>query len=263
MIAATPDAADILLYVNSPAELQGNGYDQLVLLMDEAAVAALPPESQAAYAAYRKSPHLHSTFREMHSVQRNVLEFVRSLAHHVAAGQSCAVVDVAYVNGADIELGDALRRHVDIAQLCGYGAWNTAGNTLGTVLAHAVIRHLQRTQGASADALAAHLRFLFLRFVDDYLYQGLVRTQVAGEVLPPLGMEPRMTDLGAVAAQVEGEVARRLTAAASDLSTACFAGHTVEAGNTRLTIDGLSIDNVFLPWHRLFEVGCEVKLRMG
>ncbi|MBK8800108.1 MAG: DUF4127 family protein [Anaerolineales bacterium] len=39
-------------------------------------------------------------------------------------------------------------------QLAAYGGWNTAGNTLGCVLSHAVIRHLQRQQGASPQAVA-------------------------------------------------------------------------------------------------------------
>jgi hypothetical protein len=212
---------------------------------------------------YRHSSGLRNTMREMHSVQRDVAEFARSLARAVAAGKSCAVVDVAYVNGGDLALGEELCRQVDLAQLCGFGGWNTAGNTLGTVLAHSVIRHIQRLRGASAAALAAHLKFLFLRFIDDLLYQGPIRTQVAVEVLPSLGVEPRVTDLGELAPQVEAEVGERLSRAADTLAQEHFVGRTVSAGDRCLVVRRLGIRDVFLPWHRLFEVGCEVELDGG
>ncbi|MEZ4719666.1 MAG: DUF4127 family protein [Caldilineaceae bacterium] len=122
--------------------------------------------------------------RERYSAQRDVREFARSLTADMRAGRACAVVDVAYVNGADLALETALLNTVDLAHLVGYGGWNTAGNTLGSVLAHAVIRTLQVRGGATAAQLNAHVAFLFTRFVDDYLYQALVRPQVAFEVLP-------------------------------------------------------------------------------
>ncbi len=260
VLAASPAEADLLLYVNTPAEVQGHGYDQYPLLLDAQEIESLPEPAQSALTAYLRSPHLTGTLREMHSVERSVGEFARSLGAEVAAGRSCAVVDVAYVNGADLELGDALRRHVELAQLCGYGGWNTAGNTLGTVLAHSVIRHIQRAFGAGADALAAHARFLFLRFVDDYLYQGLVRSQVALELLPALGERPRMTDLGAAAPTIQDEVGVRLEQAAAGLAAAHFAGRTLAAGDTALKVERLAVAGVFLPWNRLFEVGCRVEL---
>lgn len=260
VLVNSPAEADILLYVNSPAEVQGNGADQYALLVNEAERAQWPAPSQAALAAYLRSPHLRSTLRELHSVQRDVAEFARSLAQALQAGYRCAVVDVAYVNGADLALGDALHRTVPLAQLAGYGGWNTAGNTLGTVLAHAVIRHIQCTQGATAEALAAHIKFLFLRFVDDLLYQGRIRSEVAAIVLPVLGERPRMTNLGGQANTVRDEVAQRLTTAANQWATDHFVGQTISASDTHLTVQRLAIHDLFLPWDRLFEVGFAVDL---
>ncbi|MBX3000959.1 MAG: DUF4127 family protein [Caldilineaceae bacterium] len=261
VIAETPDRADILLYVNSPAEVQGNGFDQMVAQRGSPPL-DLPPDLQARWDEYRRSSGLRNSLREIHSVQRNVDEFARSLAASVAEGKNVAVVDVAFVNGGDIELGEALRRHVDLAQLAAFGGWNTAGNTLGTVLAQSVIRHLQQSRGASPSALAAHVEFLFLRFVDDYLYQGLVRSQVALDVLPRLGILPKMTNLEEAAAHVEAEVNTRLISAAADFAQIHFAGQTIHAGESRLTIDDLGVSRVIFPWGRLFEIGCEMRLEI-
>jgi hypothetical protein len=261
VIAETPDRADILLYVNSPAEVQGNGFDQLVAQRG-ADPLDLPADLQKVWDEYRRSAGLRNSLREIHSVQRNVDEFARSLAASVAQGKDCAVVDVAFVNGGDIELGEALRRHVDLAQLAGFGGWNTAGNTLGTVLAHSVIRHLQRSRGASLSALAAHIEFLFLRFVDDYLYQGWVRSQVALDVLPPLGILPKMTNLEEATTQIEAEVNARLIPAAADFAQIHFAGQTLLAGESQLTVEELGVSRVFFPWGRLFEIGCEMRLEI-
>ncbi|PJF45256.1 MAG: hypothetical protein CUN48_19820, partial [Candidatus Thermofonsia Clade 3 bacterium] len=95
-----------------------------------------------------------TTLREMHSVRRNLPEFVRALAQEIAAGRTCAVVDVAFVNAGDLALGELLTRMPTLSRLAAYAGWNTAGNTLGCALAHAVIRHLQILHGATPEALA-------------------------------------------------------------------------------------------------------------
>lgn len=259
IIEDDPAAADVRIYVNSPAEVQGNGFDQIAAEIGESGAAHFPAELQAAWDAYRRSDGLRNSLREMHSVQRNVDEFARSLALAVSEGHTCAVVDAAYVNGGDIELGEALRRHVDLAQLAGFGGWNTAGNTLGTVLAHSVIRHLQRVHGATPEAIAAHVRFLFVRFVDDFLYQGIVRSHVAIEDLPKRGIPPKMTNLGDAAEAIEDIVNQRLIPAAAELAAQHFSGYSVSAGDTRFTIDVLKINRIFLPWQRLFEIGIEME----
>ncbi|MCB0114451.1 MAG: DUF4127 family protein [Caldilineaceae bacterium] len=263
VIEDDPAAADVRLYVNSPAEVQGNGFDQVAAEIAESAAKHFPAELRPAWDAYRRADGLRNSLREMHSVQRNVDEFARSLSLAVDEGHTCAVVDAAYVNGGDIELGEALRRHVDLAQLAGFGGWNTAGNTLGTVLAHSVIHHLQRVNGATPDAVAAHVRFLFVRFVDDFLYQGIVRSHIAIEDLPKRGIPPQMTNLGDAAADVEAIVNQRLIPAAAELATDHFIGHTVRAGDTHFTIDDLTIRRVFLPWQRLFEIGIEIERGLG
>jgi len=83
----------------------------------------------------------------MQSPRRSPEEFVRALLEALASGRPVAVADVAFVNASDLILGDLLRQHPQVAGLAAYGGWNTAGNTLGTVLAAAMIRILALRNG--------------------------------------------------------------------------------------------------------------------
>lgn len=262
-LTAEPARADVTLYVNTPAEVQGEGVDQYVLNVAHDDMYALTGKARDAVEAHLRSPHLQGTLRERYSAQRDVREFARSLAADVRDGRTCAVVDVAYVNGADLALGKALKNTVDLAALAGYGGWNTAGNTLGSVLAHAVIRAIQLRDGATAAQLTAHVAFLFARFVDDYLYQALVRPQVAFEVLPTLDHAPTLGDLAELQSTVRAEVERRLITRAEELAVDAFVGRQVSASGTVITIDEVRVANVFLPWRRLFEVGFDVSVQLA
>lgn len=260
VLATSSEDADVSLYVNAPAEIQGAGYYQYPLTLVDDDFEGMEPRVTEAILAARQHPEARDTLRELHSVDRNVEEFAHCLAQDVDAQHTCAVVDVAYVNGSDLALCIALCRHVKIAQLAAYGGWNTAGNTLGTVLAQAVIRHLQKTTGAGHAALAAHAKFLFVRFVDDYLYQGIVRSQATLEALPPLGVEPRMSDLGQSTEPVQDVVREQLAAKADRLAADHFQGHIVTAKDASIQIGRIGIRDIRLPWHRLFEMGCDVEL---
>ena len=260
-LAATPSDAHICLYVNTPAQTQGDGPDQYPLMLGHDDMYDLTIAAREAIENCLMQPHLQTTLRELNAVERDVHEFARSLAADMAAGRLCAVADVAFVNGADITLAAALTRTVDIAQLGAYAGWNTAGNTLGTTLAHSVIRSLQLRDGATADQLAAHIAFLFLRWVDDYLYQARIRTETALTLLPDLGAEPTLQALGPHHRPVADIVAERLTAAAAELAEAHFQGQSIRAGQTPFIIEQIGIHDAFLPWRRLFEVGFSVTLQ--
>lgn len=251
----------ITLYINAPAEVQGNGPDQWALALSAEELAALSPASQAALDAYRRHSAGATTLREMYTVRRDLPEFVRTLDRDLAAGHTCAVVDVAFVNAGDLVLGDMLARLPSLSQLAAYGGWNTAGNTLGCVLAHAVIRHLQRLKGATPEALAAHVRFLFLRLVEDYLFMARVRTQIAVTDLPPLGLPITLGSVGEQAGTVRDLVEAQLGAAAAGLSDTRFAGQRIDAGDTAIVLETLTLTDVELPWGRLFDLTMDVQAR--
>jgi len=97
------------------------------------------------------------------------------LARWQSLGKRVALGDVAYPNGSDplaIELLFGAETPLNPASLCAYGAWNTAGNTLGTTVAQAVCAWL-----GGGDP-AAQERFLAHRFLEDWGYQQVVRRDV-------------------------------------------------------------------------------------
>lgn len=260
VVSDAPDA-DIVLYINAPAEVQGNGPEQWALALSDAALAALPAASQAALSTYRQHSSGAATLREMFTVRRDLPEFVRSLAAEVEAGQTCAVVDVAFVNAGDLALGELLERMPALSQLAAYGGWNTAGNTLGCVLAHAVIRHLQTLHGATPEAIAAHACFLFLRLVEDDLFMARLRTQIAVEDLPALGLPITLGNVGEHAETVRALVEHKLSEAAAQLAQDRFIGQQVQAGDAAILLEALTLTNVELPWGRLFDLTMNVDAR--
>jgi hypothetical protein len=139
-------------------------------------------------------------------------------------------------------------------RLAAYAGWNTAGNTLGTVLAQAVLSILMQRGAGTNDQQAAQVAFLFRRYLDDYYYQAVERTHLVYEDLPALGLAPSMERLPeAWLAVVEERLQRRLSAAGGELRNLF-----VQAGLAR----DVRVDNIHLPWQRLFEVGFDVHLEL-
>jgi hypothetical protein len=162
---------------------------------------------------------------------------------------------VAFVNGSDLILGNQLVQHSEIARLAAYGGWNTAGNTLGTVLAQAVIYIVAQKNGFTPVQQRTHLEFLFLRFIDDYCYQALERSLCMLENLPALGLFPTEERLpeGKIAREIAANVAERLEKQARMLEK------TFQSSGLVKTV---IISNIYLPWQRLFEIGFNVKVAL-
>ena len=161
---------------------------------------------------------------------RHLPAFVDTLERALAGGRRVALADVAYPNGAEQRLMQGLEGRVPLARLAGYAAWNTAGNSLGSAIAMALVAGVATDRGA-------WLRLLFDRFVDDHLYQGRVRAEVARA----LG-DPSPFDLGARLGEAEALVDARLRPQAEALWQRHFAasGFTLEWQPARLA------------WPRLF-----------
>ena len=194
------------------------------------------------------------TRREMTSPRRSVEEFVRALQTAQAASFLVALADVAFVNGADLFLGRQLMQTGLAARLLAYAGWNTAGNTLGTVLAHAVLHLLALRHDPTPEQATAHLAFLFRRYLDDYFYQAVERTHLVYEDLPALGLAPTMERLPAdKLAAIEARLQARLSATAGELRN-----RFVQAGLVR----DVRISNIALPWQRLFEIGFDIQVEL-
>ncbi|MBI3929712.1 MAG: DUF4127 family protein [Armatimonadetes bacterium] len=149
--------------------------------------------------------------------------FVRSVCQSVNAGDRVAIADVAYANGASSALVRELLECAETQLLAGFAAWNTAGNTLGTALASLALARLDRPRRL----------FLAERFADDYLYQTSVRNQLKAR-FPQGGLRLAEHELDSANSLLKDAMAPGLVPILSRF--------------------GVGLDQVRLPWPRLFEV---------
>jgi len=99
------------------------------------------------------------------------------IRHHLDAGRRVAVADVADANGADPDLVSSLRDAGLLDRIAGYGGWNTAGNTIGSVLAQGCARML----ADDCTSRRAQAKLLTRRLLDDWAYQAGARRTVLGD----------------------------------------------------------------------------------
>ena len=160
-------------------------------------------------------------------------------ANLVAAGRAVGVADCAQSNGADPALVTALAARLPLAELSGYAGWNTAGNTLGTTIAHGVATIVGRRSG-TFDALA-HERLLLHRLTEDWAYMSVVRGAVratrGGDRRRHLLVEPG----DPIIRVIEADLARQIATLPG------FPGWRIRPGSLRL------------PWQRLFEIDFQLE----
>ncbi|WP_221567194.1 DUF4127 family protein [Alkalihalobacillus sp. TS-13] len=207
----SPSEADLLLAVNVPGKKQGD----LALQMDLA---------------------------EVDTTDRNLGEWMLKVKHYLEKGKDVAVADLAYANGADPALMPRLTDTGIFRHLSGYAGWNTAGNSLGTVIAHSAMIHLQKLNGflLETDFQKRHLELLALRFLDDYLYQSVTRQKVRDQVDESKLDEDELLEI------VQKQFMET-------------AGETL---NKLRLCNGyaLRIRNITLPWNRTFEIALTIEL---
>ncbi|WP_408008493.1 DUF4127 family protein [Pseudalkalibacillus sp. A8] len=198
----TPSEADILLAVNVPGKKQGD----LALQMDLA---------------------------EVDTTDRNLGEWLMKITHYLGEGKDVAVADLAYANGSDPALVPRLLDSGIFGNLSGYAGWNTAGNSLGTVIAHSAMVHLHKLKGflLEADFKKRHLELLTHRLLDDYLYQSVVRQTVRDRVDENALEEKELLEV------VRGQFMKALEG-------------IPQTGEYKL-----NIKDIYLPWNRTFEIG--------
>lgn len=159
---------------------------------------------------------------------------IKRLAEWIGAGGTAAVADVAHSNGADPEWVNRLQDAGLLQQLIAYGAWNTAGNTIGTTVAQACIAW---HDDASAEA---QRRFLAHRLIEDWVYMADVRQQASAWLEASTGQrEPAPDNVQQTATWIEN----RLSAAIEPLQL----GYRIVPGSLRL------------PWKRTFEIDFDLE----
>jgi hypothetical protein len=254
-LARDPGEADLVLAINAPGEGQADAWLQLPLRQNNrAAIARVGAADEIAVRAAE---------REMATAHRNVDELARVIATFITEERTVGIVDVAFVNGADLALADRLMAGVPLARLGSYAAWNTAGNSLGSALAHGVIRAVTQGVEQPPEVLEAHLGLLAIHLLDDYAFQGIVRTQLMLDDLPSLGLRPSFDRLPEPhLAEIERRLQSRLMPHV-ELIRQGMAAETVANGDVSHRLTSLTIDAPTLPWHRLFEVAIAPRIELA
>jgi len=171
LMVRTPDDADLVLAVNTPATRQA---------------------------------HRQPDFETVDTPARHLPELVDRLVGDQAAGRMVTVADVAYANGAENRFVQLLLQSVNLPGLAGFAAWNTAGNSLGSAIAAGVCALYGDDPVLLAEAN-------FSRLVDDWLYQSRVRSEVRDKLTEEIGKPPSPFDLGDLKWGAELAIDQRLT----------------------------------------------------
>lgn len=176
----------------------------------------------------------------------NPKEFVKAIRHYLHEGHLVALADVAVSNGADHSFMKLVGKSGVLHELAAYAAWNTSGNSLGTVISHAIIESYYRCHGSNSLERQTRSRaYFYSRLIDDWGYQAIVRQDVIDHVLPKLGAS--YYELAHVQPQVYASIQSKLEQFVED--------YMREGSSYRFRIHG-----VHLPWNRMFEVGFDVVL---
>lgn len=90
------------------------------------------------------------------------------------------VADVRFANGADSRFADKLLKNKLGANFYGYSAWNTTANTVGSLLCIGLVRYFAQNFNQKIFNVIQ-----FIRFLDDWAYQSIVRQIFKKQVSKP------------------------------------------------------------------------------
>lgn len=144
-------------------------------------------------------------------------EMVSKIEGLLDAGKSLGILDAAYANGGHLAFARKLRERklLGFPVLRGifphriihaYAGWNTASNSLGTVLCQLSARRRAERRGLSPAGSSV---FTLERYLDDCLYQSLVRPRIEAR-LKEEGLN--VYNLGSAKEKVEREIFGELKA---------------------------------------------------
>jgi hypothetical protein len=161
------------------------------------------------------------------------------------------------VQGGDVTFTEALKKAGVFAQLYGYAAWNTAGNTIGTALPQGTVYGLAKTHlnavyqqpKLSSKAkrqlvLERQTWFTLNRLLDDYTYHSLVRPEIQQII------RNKNWNAFRLSAEQTPPVEQLCTEKLQPLAQQTVAGFFSTKTPTKLQLKELRFD---LPWNRTFE----------
>lgn len=186
-------------------------------------------------------------------------DWMEELELDLDQGSPAAVADLNLAGDgtADAELFNALCEKSRLVRLLGFAGWNTAGNTLGTVIPAANVYLLARKVKANnLDRELAQREFLLHRFVDDYWYHKDTRPVAYSMILSVNHDEV----YGADFFDLNDFVVRDLEKHLGILFRTQFQGQKFTCEGSEYEIASLQNIKVWLPWPRAYEVRLQFHL---
>jgi len=162
--------------------------------------------------------------------------WLNELENAVKQGKPSILADLRFANGADRTMLERVSQHAPLSRLYGFSAWNTTANALGMALAQGVVRWLSDVTGEGSEI--DHLSLLYLRFLEDWLYQAEVRPKMIAEFKNKGQSSLRIPE--SKCAEVEEKIKRALQTRQNDLLKEHF--------------PRFNLRQIKLPWNRLFEI---------
>jgi hypothetical protein len=135
---------------------------------------------------------------------------VQTIQDYIDAGRIVGLLDAAYANGGHDRFMQKLEHRGGLKKIAAYAGWNTAANSLGTVLGQLSCYYHGIKSG---DKSRANELFTLERYLDDCLYQTLVRPKIDRN-LAQRGINK--FNLGAEKGGVEKQIYRELKSCAGD-----------------------------------------------
>ena len=150
-----------------------------------------------------------------------------SIAQAKKMAKPIALLDLAYANGGDPAMMVQFAAHMPFKELAAYAGWNTASNSIGSLLAQCSLARWRYSEPANEAAVC-------LRLVEDALYQSVwrqkIRNVVDETVAPPATLASKVADM------------------------------FIPAANHWLAEHGLlfRVTAIRLPWQRTFEIDIDL-----
>ena len=147
------------------------------------------------------------------------------------------IADLFFKNAGSLEVLKLIKESNIILDLAGYAGWNTASNSLGTCIAQGI-------QFWYKGKTKAHIAFLIKRYIEDIGYGGIVRERV-DKKLEKYNMNyfNVLETKGTASELVREELIKFIDNELKEIK------------------DRFRIENVNLPWKRMFEVDFDIILK--
>ncbi len=205
---AIPEAADVVLAVNTAGQVMQESWDQV--------------NKDITYSSFR-----------------NLRAFVVEIDRLEKLGKRVAIADTAFANGGETEFIEMLDDAALWDSMLAYVGWNTSCNTLGTVLATAILGLNSENEEAITFNKIYHL-------LEGWAYQAIVRMEIVHHYLPTVGAS--YYDFNQQDELILNTIAEHMLA---------IWQATLKQSFTQWNIEKLA---VFAPWQRMFEMGLHLEI---